>query len=196
MTVFFTSDTHFGHANIIRFCGRPFKDTDHMDEQIIERWNSVVGPDDTVFHLGDVALGQIAVSLPKVGRLNGEKILIVGNHERIFSDNSEKHRARFYPEYEKVFDTIVGEQGMNYDLGSDNVYLSHFPYEGDHTETERHSDKRAADLGQPLIHGHTHENKVITYSRLGSLQIHVGQDAWDYTPVSEDQIIELIKESG
>lgn len=55
--VFFTSDTHFNHTNIIRFCNRPFKDVSHMNETIISNWNRVVGPEDIVFHLGDFCLG-------------------------------------------------------------------------------------------------------------------------------------------
>ncbi|MEJ7707010.1 MAG: hypothetical protein WKF82_06805 [Nocardioidaceae bacterium] len=67
MAVYFTSDTHFSHANIIRLCNRPFADVDEMDEAIIERWNATVTSADTVYHLGDVALGQLSQSLPKVG---------------------------------------------------------------------------------------------------------------------------------
>lgn len=58
---FFTSDTHFGHANIINLCNRPFKDVNHMNNMLVENWNSVVSDDDTVFHLGDFALGGSAV---------------------------------------------------------------------------------------------------------------------------------------
>lgn len=54
---FFTSDTHFGHANIINLCKRPFRDVNHMNDMLVENWNSVVTDDDTVFYLGDFALG-------------------------------------------------------------------------------------------------------------------------------------------
>lgn len=58
--VFFTSDTHFYHGNIIRFCNRPFEDVEMMNETIISNWNNTVGLDDTVFHLGDFCLGGSA----------------------------------------------------------------------------------------------------------------------------------------
>ena len=84
MTIFYTSDTHFGHANIIRYCERPFASADEMDEALIRNWNAVVSPDDTVWHLGDFAFPR------KLGRdrlaeifaaLNGTKHLIQGNHD-------------------------------------------------------------------------------------------------------------------
>ena len=55
--LFFTSDTHFDHKNIIRYCNRPFSSIEEMNNFLIKRWNATVGPDDTVFHLGDVTFG-------------------------------------------------------------------------------------------------------------------------------------------
>lgn len=188
--IFFTSDTHFGHKNIIKYCDRPFKDTDHMDEAIIERWNETVPEDGLVFLLGDIALGEIAKSLPKVGRLNGFKVAVIGNHDRLFSTYKEAHRKKFEPEYAKVFDAVVGEEGTTRSINGVEFRLSHFPYTGDHTPEDRHSDVRPVDDGMPLIHGHTHTTDKVTYSEKGTMQIHVGQDAWDFRPVSARQILE------
>lgn len=58
--VFFTSDTHFNHTNIIQFCQRPFKNADEMNEVIMANWSNVVGKDDIIFHLGDFCLGESA----------------------------------------------------------------------------------------------------------------------------------------
>jgi calcineurin-like phosphoesterase family protein len=80
MTVFFTSDQHYGHTNIIRFCARPFADVSAMNEALIARHNAVVGPDDDVWHLGDfVFKGDVAATLV---RLNGRHRLVAGNHDR------------------------------------------------------------------------------------------------------------------
>ena len=79
--VYFIADLHLGHANIIKYCDRPFKDVDEMNEVIIRNWNNTVGKDDKVFLLGDFALSN-AENIKRWGRsLNGNKTLILGNHD-------------------------------------------------------------------------------------------------------------------
>lgn len=79
MKPFFTADTHCGHANIIKYCNRPFKDVFDMDQEIIKRWNSVVSKNDIVYHLGDFSFrGKCA---DYVDKLNGRIHLIKGNHD-------------------------------------------------------------------------------------------------------------------
>lgn len=81
--VFFTSDTHFNHKNIIAFCDRPFFSLEEMNEALIANFNRVVGKKDTVYHLGDFAMGQWHLAQPIFDRLNGaKKILIKGNHDQ------------------------------------------------------------------------------------------------------------------
>lgn len=192
MNIFFTSDTHFGHARIIELCNRPWDSVDAMNEGIIERWNDTVAPADIVYHLGDVALGKIADSLPLVGRLNGLKIMVTGNHDRLFSTNKPAHRERFEIEYAKVFNGgIISEAGVLID-GTPPLRLSHFPYDGDSHGEDRHAEMRPVDNGDILIHGHTHGTERLTFSAKGTPQIHVGQDAWDYRPVSLDEIVALL----
>jgi calcineurin-like phosphoesterase family protein len=194
MTYWFTSDTHFGHARIIELVPRPFKDVPHMDETIIRRWNAVVSPEDTVYHLGDVALGPIAESLPKVGRLNGYKILVEGNHDRPFMDkHKEAKRQRWLGEYGKYFDEILESATISRD--GVLFHLSHFPYDGDSHGADRHKDARLPDEGITLVHGHTHNTggPVSRSQARGTLQIHVGQDAWDYTPVPFEEVARLIQ---
>jgi len=85
---FFISDTHFCHENIIRFCDRPFSCAEEMNEAMIERWNARVKPGDKIYHLGDVGLGFKGEDkrLENIlRRLNGQKRLIVGNHDHLKS---------------------------------------------------------------------------------------------------------------
>jgi calcineurin-like phosphoesterase family protein len=79
MATWFTADTHFGHANIIKYCKRPFANSHEMDEELIKRWNERVSPDDIVWHLGDFAFGD---NYPYLRRCHGKKNLILGNHDK------------------------------------------------------------------------------------------------------------------
>ena len=96
--VFLVSDTHFGHAGVCRFTEadgvtkiRPWTDPAEMDEEMIRRWNDRVRPNDKVYHLGDVVINRKA--LPTLARLNGDKVLIRGNHD-IFRDDEYREYFR------------------------------------------------------------------------------------------------------
>jgi calcineurin-like phosphoesterase family protein len=136
--VFLVSDTHFGHAGVCRFTRadgctplRPWDDPNEMDEAMIQAWNDRVGPKDKVYHLGDVVINRRA--LPIMDRLNGDKVLIRGNHD-IFKDE----------DYRKYFRELRAYHVMN------GMILSHIPI---HPES----------LGRfgVNIHGHTHANRVM-----------------------------------
>jgi calcineurin-like phosphoesterase family protein len=136
--VFLVSDTHFGHAGVCRFVRndgvtklRPWHDPAEMDEEMIERWNERVRPNDKIYHLGDVVINRR--SLATLARLNGDKVLIRGNHD-IFRDD----------EYRKYFRELRAYHVMN------GMILSHIPV---HPES----------LGRfgVNIHGHTHANRVM-----------------------------------
>jgi calcineurin-like phosphoesterase family protein len=79
--LWFTSDTHFGHANIIRYCKRPFGSVDEMNEVMIQRWNEVVKHGDFVYHLGDFAFGKNLTTEMISRRLQGSVTVILGNHD-------------------------------------------------------------------------------------------------------------------
>lgn len=187
MSVFFTSDTHFGHQRIISLCGRPVESVDEMNELMIERWNETVKPGDIVIHLGDVALGTIADSLPLVGRLNGSIFLVPGNHDRIFSGEKQAKRDRFMPEYLKVFDKVLPES-LSMVLGGFEVMLSHFPYVGDSHGADRHADKRPKDEGLPIVHGHVHDE----WAENGRM-FNAGVDVREFRPVHEDVVVDWLK---
>lgn len=196
---FFTSDTHFGHARIIELCNRPFDDISHMDEMLIANWNDVVSPEDEVFHLGDVALGPWERWHNILTRLNGFKILVVGNHDRIFKGNKDRLIERFVPHYAEWFD-VIADEVTNLDIRDVNgqvagyVNLSHFPYDGDSHGNDRYTDFRLADRGLPLVHGHTHSSgHPESFSSLGTPQFHVGVDAHGYKPVSELEVASWLR---
>lgn len=187
MARFYTSDTHFGHQRIIELCNRPFSSVEEMNEVMIERWNSVVKPTDTVIHFGDVALGKIAESLPLIERLNGIKSLIPGNHDRIFSGEKPKMRERFQEQYEWVFNGGIMPEISYFVIGHRPVLGSHFPYVGDSHGVDRHADKRPNDEGLPLIHGHVHDSW-----KFNGRMFNVGVDVNNFTPVSEDEVVDWL----
>ena len=80
--IFFISDTHFGHKNIIPICNRPFLNTDEMDKFMIQQWNATVNKTDKVYHLGDFSFGNQEYTKHIVEQLNGIKYLVKGNHDR------------------------------------------------------------------------------------------------------------------
>jgi len=114
--VFFTSDTHFFHGNIIRFCNRPFKDVETMNETIISNWNNTVGQDDIVFHLGDFCLGGSAEWTRILDRLNGRIYLIMGNHDL------KNIRQGYIDRFEHV------AMQMHITVGKQKIYLNHYPF--------------------------------------------------------------------
>lgn len=189
----YTSDLHLGHENIIKYCNRPFANAAEMNEAIVNRWNSVVHPDDTVYVLGDLALGKLDDSLQCASRLLGKKLLVPGNHDRCWSGH-KKVRARDFTRYEEVGFEVLAEQNLTDLQVSDGhtvrTLLCHFPYAGDSQDLDRHVAHRPTDRGHWLIHGHTHSPNI----RQGR-QIHVGMDAWNYWPVQESAIITIIADS-
>jgi calcineurin-like phosphoesterase family protein len=91
---FIISDTHFDHENIIRYCNRPFKDLSEMNREIVTRWNMAVRPQDTVFFVGDLCFGNR--SKMWLNALNGNKILIRGNHDRLIPGMKRAVKLKSY----------------------------------------------------------------------------------------------------
>lgn len=169
---FFTSDTHFGHANIIRFCSRPFQNIEEMNEVLIENWNKVVSKDDTVFHLGDFAFGGSSVWNSIIPRLNGHINLIIGNHDR-------KNLRQGYMSF---FDMVVPQ--LQIEIEDTSIYLNHYPflcYGGSYR-------------GVWQLFGHVHSGPGadgLDISRLRVLlptQYDVGVDNNNFTPISYREV--------
>ncbi len=190
MTIWFTSDEHYSHLNVIRYCQRPFSSIDEMNETMIRLHNEVVSPGDEVWHLGDFSLRDEYVKqyLP---RLNGIHHLICGNHDSCFPKHKGHNKARqFY--LDCGFTSIQTQTTLNLEsLGE--VLLSHMPIRSV-TEIEKYSEYRptkeqvALTETNILIHGHIHEK----WRRRDNM-INVGVDVWDFRPVSEKQLVEFIK---
>ena len=193
--VWFSSDTHFLHAMVARLRG--FTSSEEHDEAVIANWNHLVRPDDLVWHLGDVGLGNETCMLEQAERLNGRKQLITGNHDPCWPGHrdSRKHQRRWL----EVFESVQAFAKIR--LDGRTVLLSHFPYEGDHTTEDRATQFRLRDEGEWLIHGHTHlQNRLGPHPRYLTImgatdgegitsprgrEVHAGLDAWDLRPVSE-----------
>ena len=169
MTNFYSSDTHFFHKNILRLSNRPFKNIREMANRIIKNWNNIVTSKDTVYILGDVAMisksqGDKLESI--INKLNGKKILIMGNHDEM--NPTQYIRAGF--------DQII----YPYLEVQPKWYCYHDPalYTNFNTNAEVH------------LVGHVHNLfKILPDQKM----INVGMDVWDYYPVKEEQIKEIIE---
>lgn len=174
--IWFTSDTHFYHKNIIKYCYRPFNSVEEMNQSLIDNWNNVVKENDIVFHLGDFAFDKWKHI---INQLNGKIYLIVGNHDEIK-----------YPGH-KIFDLFEGVFNQLY-IQIDNqwIYLNHYPflcYGGSYKNN-------------PVwqLYGHTHSGPNCNGKDKCRLKItfpyqyDVGVDNNNYTPVSYNQIKEII----
>ena len=190
MGIFFTSDTHFGHVFMAEFRG--FDSVNEHDEAIIANINKVVRPEDTLFILGDVAMGGWVQNAARVSRLNGTKHIVIGNHDRVFAGNRNPHS------HLKMFLGVTGADSAMAMTTFRGMILSHFPYDDvDAAGDEgRHDEFRPRDAGRTIIHGHVHNTHKATRSAKGTLQIHVGLDAWGLKPVSLHQIETIVEEQN
>ena len=178
--VFLVSDTHFGHAGVCRFTLndgvtklRPWTDPAEMDEFMVRAWNERVRPNDKVYHLGDVVINRKALGIMR--RLNGDKVLIRGNHD-IFKDT----------DYREHFRELRAYHVMN------GMILSHIPI---HSES----------LGRfgTNIHGHTHANRVMMPGFNGKItdivdvRYHcVCVEHTDFAPILFEDVIRRIEAEG
>lgn len=181
MATYFTSDHHFGHERIIELASRPFRDVREMDRVLAERWAAVVRPTDTVVHLGDLAMGDFAAGLRLVAGLPGRKLLVPGNHDKVFSGETPSRRERYAHAYREAGIEVLPEQ-VEWDIFGVRVLLCHFPPVGDSHGADRYSRLRP-DTRLPVVHGHTHDR-----SPGRGRFVHVGVDARAFTPVSEFEI--------
>lgn len=183
MTVWFRSDDHFSHRNIILYAQRPFANVDEMNQGLIDRHNTLVQKDDDVFHLGDFSLSEKVV--PGIlAQLNGNHYLVAGNHDRCHKSNGKKHEDAIQRYLSYGFKEVHQETKFGPFL------LNHLPYSGDRKDSkERFPTYRPKDDGVTwLLHGHCHGSMgKIT----GSHSIDVGVDVWDFKPVLFEELLAI-----
>jgi calcineurin-like phosphoesterase family protein len=165
MAVFFTSDTHFGHAGTLGLFGRPFASVAAMDAALVERWNAVVGAADEVWLLGDFALGPgVARAGALLAALHGTKHLVAGNND--------PPAVRALPGWASVADYA------ELSLDGSALVLCHYPFRS----------WNGMAKGALNLHGHSH-GRMTPLAR----QIDVGVDCWDFAPVTLPRLLAAAK---
>lgn len=204
--VFYTSDLHIGHRLVAEdraaragvvlpaVYRTPEETADIIvkwhDSTLARNWDKVVSPDDVVVVVGDIAAGggrHCREALAWIEARKGRKRLIAGNHDPVHGMHRDafKHYGKFMEKFESV------ETFARIRVEGTEVMVSHFPYDGDHSAEDRHTQYRLRDEGVPIIHGHTHSSEKVSMSRAGTRQVHVGVDAWAMTPVPLSEVVAL-----
>ena len=168
--VYFTADTHFDHANIIRFCNRPFATVEEMNEALIANWNRKVHANDTVFIMGDMFF-RTTDPEPILRRLKGKKHLIVGNHDRQWMKMVDL--SRYFESVELMKEACDGQHTFT---------LCHYPL-----LTWSHQRRTW------MIHGHIHEDTSMDFWPLILARenvLNAGVDVNNYEPVSFQELVE------
>ncbi|MBV9522447.1 MAG: metallophosphoesterase family protein [Alphaproteobacteria bacterium] len=161
MRLWFTSDTHFGHAGALHLYKRPFASVGEMDEALIARWNAAVAPDDAVWHLGDFAIRQSADrTAALLDRLNGVKHLVIGNN-----DPPGTHEQPGWASVQHYAELVIAER---------RLVLCHFPFRS----------WRDMARGAVNLHGHSH-GRMKPMTR----QYDVGVDVRDFAPAMLEDIL-------
>ena len=175
MSIFITSDTHFGHDREFIFQPRGFRDIYSHDQNIIHNWNSVVGKNDTVYHLGDVMLGDNIHGLECLKQLNGQIHIIRGNHDT-------NPRLALYKECDNVVE-VRDAAYLKY--GKYHFFLTHYPCNSGSLEKDCLKGMTCN------FFGHTHQQT--NFYRDIPYMYHVGVDSHNCTPVNIDDAINYMK---
>lgn len=169
--IWFTSDFHFGHKNILRLSNRPFLSIEKHDECLIDNYNSFVKDNDTCYILGDISWNQSYESYKNIfSKLNGKKYIIIGNHDN--KQNLIKCKKEGL-----ILDLF---ENKTLQIGKDRIFLSHFPYR------EWNGFYRNAYH----LYGHAH-GSIEDYKQ----STDIGVDCWEYEPVSWEEVKKYIDEN-
>lgn len=171
--IFFTSDHHFGHKNIIKFSERPFKGIQEMDEILIQKWNEKVKPEDEVYHLGDFGLSSSGKLRQILNRLQGKIYLINGNHEK--SAQACHTRFEWIKDY---YELIVKDD--EFDRGEQMIVLFHYALR----------EWNASHWGTYHLYGHSHGTLADDPT---SLSFDIGVDCHNFYPLSYEEVKAIMK---
>lgn len=177
--IFYTSDLHLGHKNIIEYENRPYKSVEEMDADLIYKWNSKVGRKDDVYVLGDFSLKGVNQTLKYLNNLNGNIHLLKGNHDKALKRN-----------------------GFNYELNMINMYGPRIQYEGCYKHMND-SGREVVLFHYPImfwdgqddrdsyhLHGHMHSTSHGGKQHPHPDAFNVGVDVNNYYPVTLDELLE------
>ena len=174
--IYLISDTHFCHKNILTYENRPFTDLVDMREKLISNWNSVIGPDDEVYHLGDVGFFNKELGMSIVSRLNGHKHLILGNHDG--------HSKSWFKDI--GFETVEKHELL--EVNGVKILLTHYPH-------SQPLPKEGYDLH---FYGHVHGkgNEPGLYPTLALNGACLCVERWNYLPVEINKVIDGCKHAS
>lgn len=164
--IWFTSDHHFGHTNVIEYSRRPFADAKEMDAVMIERWNERIKEGDRVYYLGDLSFRKADQTLAILHKLNGLIFFIRGNHDRRLK-GAILERFEWVKDYFELKKVIKRK-----------IILCHYPFD----------TWNGAHHGNIHLHGHSHNS--LKTKRKGRLDI--GVDGYDFYPWHIDEVVEEI----
>lgn len=169
--IYFTSDLHLGHSNVLKLCNRPFETIEEMDEYIIDKWNKKVTNNDTVYMLGDIMFRNKKPPEEYLSRLKGKKHLIRGNHDRTWMKKVD---------VDKYF--LSNENLVFMSDGKHRITMCHYPMMSwPHMSTDGY-----------MIHGHIHGNTNADYWRLiekTKYMLNAGMDINGFEPVTFDEML-------
>ena len=177
--IYFTSDLHFYHKNIISHTGRPFRNVDEMDEALVRNWNNTVMPDDDIYILGDVTMRGPDAAYQMLSRLQGRKYLIRGNHDKFVEQQTWK-------QYSWIFEWVKDYHELT--IGNDVFILCHYPF----------AEWNEFFRGSIDLHGHQHNHQEYNEEQraAGIRRYDVGVDANTFAPVSYERILQQVAPAG
>lgn len=173
--LWFTSDSHWGHSRIIQYSNRPFDSVEQMDQALIDNWNAVVGQNDIVWHLGDFAFCRYDKIKWILGKLNGRKNLVLGNHDKEIVNNWDEILRL------KLFESIQDYKVLRVD--GQKIIMLHYGLRV--WESSHH--------GSIMLYGHSH-GSLPSYGRSVDVGVDCKEITAEYRPVELSEIMEFMKD--